>query len=751
MEKRKRRILHILVATIIACVVIIASVIYVSLLNRIVRNNTIDNVREMAEHDQNSIDTYVEHNWDFLERIGRRLHRNEENFSSIRDIQSNILQERVESTFDYIYLVGEDGVIYTDTFLTIGSESKAEGYFDFLSCFVRNGKAIPKAVFRYDLVGENEKEEYLVYGIDLNELRDGNGESLGKIVVGERNMFALLGLTKVSSIQDGLIIENFLKNGVSRGYSSVVDMNGQFIVDARRTGYLNETRNLFTYITECKQSDLSVEQVQAKMQNSETFSFYRTDTENNNRPTRRLAYCMPFGDTDIGWYFIMSIDESVFSDQSNTLITMNVTELAVVLLVVIVSLVFVMFMQNRAVKAMAKEKAQGEFLSNMSHEIRTPLNGLVGLNFLVMNAIDDPSRRDQVKEWLAKSHSTANYLLSLVNDVLDMSKLQAGKMDIVSEPLLLETVVDAIWSMQRDNIEGRGVRFISDINIVEPCILGDEVRIKQILMNIVGNAAKFTPKGGYIKFSLFQERTDDTHVVTTFICEDTGCGMSKEFTKKIFDIFSQERNKNSGSLKGTGLGMAISKLLVDAMHGEIIVDSELEKGSTFTVKIPAEISSIPEYMKLSPEEESEKNRVRTSSVHDDRPIKVLVAEDNELNAEILLEILGESGFITAHAQNGKEAVEMFSASAVGEFDIILMDMRMPIMDGCAASRAIRALQRQDAMTVPIFACTANTFEEDRARAMESGMNDFLTKPIDVKVFLQKMESIGLKKQSDQAD
>ncbi len=369
----------------------------------------------------------------------------------------------------------------------------------------------------------------------------------------------------------------------------------------------------------------------------------------------------------------------------------------------------------------------------MSHEIRTPLNGLIGLNHLMMSRIGDPIQEEQVKDWLRKSHSTANYLLSLVNDVLDMSKLQAGKVDLINEPLLVEMLVDAIWSMQRDNIESRGVQFIVEQEVLEPCVMGDSTRIKQVLMNIVGNAAKFTPKGGSITLSVSQEKTDETHVTTIYRCQDTGLGMSREFIDKIFDAFSQERNKTSDSVKGTGLGMAISKLLVDAMGGDIRVESELNVGTVFTVSLPSEIA---EYTDPHVDEAAADEH----AVYPGKPVKILMAEDNELNAEILMEILSDEGFEVVHAENGQEAVQRFADSETGEFDIILMDMQMPVLDGCSAAMEIRSLNRPDAKTVVIFACTANTFKEDRDRAVESGMNDFLAKPIDVSVLLKKLSA-----------
>ena len=264
-------------------------------------------------------------------------------------------------------------------------------------------------------------------------------------------------------------------------------------------------------------------------------------------------------------------------------------------------------------------------------------------------------------------------------------------------------------------------------------------------MNIVGNAAKFTPEGGTITLSVSQEGAEDDQVTTIYRCTDTGVGMSKEFCEKIFDAFSQERNKNSNSVKGTGLGMAICKLLTQAMGGDITVESELNKGSTFTVTLPSTKAKIePEYRNQATEETIAEAQALTESMHSEKPIKVLVAEDNELNAEILTEILTEEGFEVVHAKNGQLAVDIFQESAENEFDVILMDMQMPVMDGCTASAAIRKLARADAKSVIIFACTANTFKEDRERAIESGMDDFLPKPIDVKHMMDKLSKVTQK-------
>ena len=322
-----------------------------------------------------------------------------------------------------------------------------------------------------------------------------------------------------------MVIDCFTKNGVSRGHSALIDMEGHYIVDINKKVYENEQNNLFAHLSESEDSELTNEEVAEKFAALETFAFYHSHT---GEKYKELFYFIPF-DEKIRLYFIMSVNEAVFREQTRTFFTMSMIMLVISILTILSMLLIVMRYQMKTIRASEKEKSQKEFLSNMSHEIRTPLNGLIGMNHLIMVHIDDDSQRTQIKEWLRKSHSTAKYLLSLVNDVLDMSKLQAGKVDIINEPLMVDALVDEIAAMQTDNIQGRGVEFIVEKDVIEPCIEGDTTRIKQILMNIVGNAAKFTPSGKSIQLSVRQEKTDDTHVMTFYRCKDTGIGMSREY------------------------------------------------------------------------------------------------------------------------------------------------------------------------------------------------------------------------------
>ncbi len=725
MLKRRKKIAYAIVAFIVALTVGLIIGIYSVVINGIVENNIINTISEIASHDRNTITNYVEFNWKNLERFSSRLNRNQGSLTDDDKVVEYLKHESQESSFDKIYMITEDGTYYTDlAYRHQNSVVNGENiFYDFMPIL----QTKHQNMVGFDALPILEYDKVAIYGHKLED------EYNIKVGSENRTVIAAIGVARRSTITSGLVLESFLDgDGECRGLTTVVDLKGDIIVnkvDSDKAEAGNWFRNIQTY----EKTDMSWEEVRQNMTENKTFLFRHT-----NGGKSRVSYCMPFDD-NIDWYFRLTVDYEALNEQGSPFIMLVIIALAILVSVSVVALIIVLRTQNKTEQALAREKAQSEFLSNMSHEIRTPLNGLVGLNYLMITAIDDPSKKNQVKAWLSKSHSTSKYLLALINDILDVSKLRAGKVEVVKEPLLIEALVDAIFSMQCDNIKNRGIEYSTDVKITVPCILGDEVHIKQVLMNIISNAAKFTPAGGFIKLSVRQIKTDETHVTTTFICEDSGCGMSKEFLTKIFDVFTQERNSNSDSIKGTGLGMPISKLLVNAMGGEIKVESELNKGSKFTISIPAEISAIPDYLNFNVDEEAE--RMAQAYKSETESMKVLIAEDNELNAEILIEILKDSGFEVGYAVDGSQAVEMFAQSKPNEYGVVLMDMRMPVMDGCEASKKIRSLDRPDAKTIPIFACTANSFKEDRIKAFDSGMNDFLTKPIDIKALLQKMENL----------
>lgn len=721
MKKQKGRfVFYILAIAATVTVVCLITVFFTGQMNRSVSNNIINSINELAEHDKTMIKSYIDICWEDLAAVSGRFESYE--CRTIEEVEERMNLECATSRFRAIYLLAEDGTVYTNTYVTFTPDSDIFGRNMNILPYFENGE--DRVFVRFDdkISGGFIARESLLYGIRLKDY-----EVQGK------KMLALIGISDITLIQDRMVIENFKEeNGTERGYSTLIDTDGNYIIDNNKDIYLNSTNNLYSHIDEADSSELTNEEIAEKIKNRETFGFYHVHQGN-----RKFFYLIPFDD-DLPLYFVMLVDEEVFNEQSKDFVTTSMGMLIGCMTVAGLMILLMMLNQRKVIRATERERSQKEFLSNMSHEIRTPLNVLIGFNHLITAHIDDAGRKEQIREWLQKSDSTAHYLLSLVNDILDISKLQAGKIDLTSEPLLVNDLVDEVCAMQKDNIENRGVKLIVEKDISIPGVMGDAVRIKQILMNIIGNAAKFTPAGGSITVSVRQKRTDDTHVITTYQCADTGIGISKEYQGKIFESFSQEKNNVSTGIKGTGLGMAISKLLTDAMGGVISVESKLRVGSTFTVAIPsAVVDGIPDSLQKSGE-----NAENTNPDHGEEtgvPLKILVAEDVDLNAEVLLEILHMEGFETAHAANGEEAVRLFAESVPGEFGVILMDMQMPVMDGCTAAGKIRGLDREDAKTVLIYACTANSFQEDREQALSSGMDDFLVKPIDVRAMMKKIK------------
>ena len=363
-------------------------------------------------------------------------------------------------------------------------------------------------------------------------------------------------------------------------------------------------------------------------------------------------------------------------------------------------------------------RAKTIFLNNMSHDIRTPMNAIMGFTDIAMKYHPKP----EVENCLQKIRESSEHLLTLINDVLDISRIESGKIKFAPIGVDIVEVTDTVLSIMYGFLSNRNITFHTHLAVPETrYVLADAVRIREVLVNILGNAVKFTGDGGSITFtSDYLPGADDRHMIVRYRVTDTGVGMTKEFLKHIFDEFSQEESSARTHYKGSGLGMAISKRYVDLMGGNISVESEKGKGSTFTVELPLELT--------------EADKVQKQAIPGDSTdltgVKILMAEDNDLNAEIAMVQLEELGIHITRASDGKEALKIFASNQPGTFDIIFMDIMMPKMNGYEATKAIRALQnRPDARTIPIIAMTANAFAEDVQASLDAGMNDHLSKPI----------------------
>lgn len=375
-------------------------------------------------------------------------------------------------------------------------------------------------------------------------------------------------------------------------------------------------------------------------------------------------------------------------------------------------------MHKASIMAEEASKAKTEFLSHMSHDIRTPINGIMGMTTIAKKVENNP---EKTKECLEKIDGASQHLLSLVNDVLDMSRIESGRVTISSEPVNLLGIFDNCASIVKGQLTGRNLNFVTQFNLPNANVFGDELHLRQIIINILGNAIKFTPDGGTITFKADEIASDGEEAKVRMIFSDTGIGMKASFLEQIWEPFSQEDGGSRTTYKGTGLEMAITKRFVDLMGGNISVESVEGKGSVFTVDISFLINSID----AKPEAEKE---VSADSLDG---ISILLVEDNELNLEIAVEIFEDAGAKVETAENGKIALEKFIASEKGKYDVILMDVMMPVMNGLDATKAIRAVERTDAVEIPIIAMTANAFENDIKQCRDAGMDAHLSKPINV--------------------
>ena len=383
-----------------------------------------------------------------------------------------------------------------------------------------------------------------------------------------------------------------------------------------------------------------------------------------------------------------------------------------------------------AKKAEAANEAKTEFLQRMSHDIRTPINGIRGLVNMADHYADDMEKQT---EYRTKVKEASNLLLELVNDVLDMSKLESGEIVLEEIPFNLSSISREVFVVIEQMAAEQNIRVAWEKKeITHRDFIGSPGYVKRVMMNILSNAVKYNKENGQIYVSCVEIPSEQPEMTTMeFVCRDTGIGMAEEFQKHIFEPFAQEHTGSRAKFAGTGLGMAISKKLVEEMGGTITFESEKGVGTTFVIRVPFKID-------LDADKREESKDVSEKSI---KGMHVLLAEDNELNMEIAEFLLQNEGAEVTKAWNGQEIVELFRKSESGEFDVILMDIMMPIINGYEATKRIRFLDREDAKKIPIIAMTANAFTEDRIRAKEAGMDEHVAKPIDVELLIKVIHKL----------
>ena len=542
----------------------------------------------------------------------------------------------------------------------------------------------------------------------------------------------------------------FLDSDQSLSYSFVIRKDGSYVVGNQgdtHENYFDRLADLFD--GQDLDGDDCVEKLEAAMHAGEDYSSVVRDGG-----SRRHIYCtnLPYCD----WYLVTvlpfeGLDDAISGMGNRWLTLVYAASCAVIAMLLYLFFRYLKLFRGQvselkrvngemdAARRSAEEArreaeqanlAKQEFLSSMSHDIRTPMNAIVGMTALALDNTDNP---EQVRDYLGKIALSSKHLLGLINDVLDISKIESGKMLLNLETVPLQEAVDSIVNIIQPQAAAKNQRFrVTLREILSENVRCDGVRLNQVLLNLLGNSVKFTPEQGAVELTVYQEALpeDASRVRTHFLVRDTGIGMSKEYQQVIFESFSREDNTRVRKTEGSGLGMAITKYIVDAMGGTISVHSEQGRGSEFHVVFDLERAAAPAAQAADGGE-------RTGGV-DLKGKRILLAEDNELNWEVARELLSILELELDWAENGEICAEKFRKSPVGYYDAILMDVRMPVMDGYEATAAIRGLERGDA-AVPIIAMTADAFSEDIQRCLACGMNDHLAKPIDIETVARKLK------------
>ena len=699
-----------IITSLAVLLIVLGMFLYMRQITTVLSSSTVATMHEIAAHDKSFIESYLERMTDNLINIGTRMRNSR--YNSITELQQKLSVELGTSPFRYLYLIDSQGKMYSGAYL-IQDGNKYPYVNNIL-------KKLPKTIDHYsESLAVDSQDETIVYALSMPPFKVGGEEFVG-----------IVGQTIVNDVRKHMTANSF----GNQGHSLVVDREGYYIVNYSYKNGIGQQDNLFNNLTQAHfDSGHSLEQVKKDIKQGKAFECsYQLEGVPHN------LIVLPFD--NVNWSLAITVPSSVFISQSRqfTLITTILLLSIVLILLCLVAGIFRAWKLSIETRALAEAKSS--FLNKMSHEIRTPLNAIIGLNYLMKEKLDDKAALTQ---YLDKTSDTSQYLLSLVNDILDLSKLEQSHIIMANEAFSLTEMVELLADIMKEELAKKQLTFTITNKLSYPFIMGDELRLKQVVLNLLSNAIKFTNEKGTITLELAQIDQGNKQVINIVKVADNGIGMSEEFQKHVFESFAQENRAeidptvHNGN-RGSGLGLTISYLLMRNMKGNLQVQSTLGEGSCFTATWPA--LAVTEPARESAKIPSENTLPRTGN---DTSLgkNILIAEDNSLNADILVQILQRRKYNTVVAVNGQEAVKKFAASQPNFYDVILMDVQMPIMNGYEAATKIRAMKRPDAHTTRIYACTANTAVEDRQKATAAGMNGFIAKPIDVKKLLAILQNI----------
>ncbi len=632
----------ILIIVLIIIAGIAFSLFYSYLTDRIIKFS-IQNMEEISEHDKKSVYSSIEYRWVAGESIGTEFKQSKFQDTSTMLKKLNLKCQTLEGID--VSLVTDTGKVYTSNYAV--TEDK-----ELLELFEKYGDRFVVRRDNTDTKQDYKKEQLLV------------GSKIEPFTIGDNRFEYIVSYYDIAALQNELKIDSY--NG--QGYSSVIDSDGNFIVYISNNNNLFVRENFYTRLQDADlKSGMTIEEIRNGIESKESFSIeYSSDGED---------YVMTFTPMEeLDWYFVMYVPRSVFEYRSRTL-SRIFSILTIVVLVITILVIFLVVRSHSQRKLMeidfkhrdelqealdiAKQAntAKTTFLNNMSHDIRTPMNAIIGFTTLASKYIDD---KEKVNEYLGKIMQSSNHLLSLINDVLDMSRIESGKMNVDEKENNIGQIIDEIKNITQANIEVKELKFIVEANdIKHENIYCDKLRVNQILLNLISNAIKFTPNNGTITLKVSEKSVSKNgYGVYEFRVKDTGIGMSPEYLKEVFEPFTRERNSTVSGIQGTGLGMSITKSLVDMMGGHITVKSKVNEGTEFIVTLKFKLQET------NNEEHSINNLENINEASDEmfKGKRILLVEDNPMNREIATEYLQDFGFLVESAENGKIACETLEKS-----------------------------------------------------------------------------------------
>ncbi len=505
------------------------------------------------------------------------------------------------------------------------------------------------------------------------------------------------------------------------GFSYLVDQSGRIMVRPEHRNSNKTVYNLFDMVAGPNNDPQVLAQFKQSVQQ------LNTGWAKFNYNGSGLVFCYEPLQLAAGWLLVSVVPEPVIAAHTNSILqkTLIFSGALLALVLLIVAVFYAVKMHENALHtnelqqalkdADNANKAKGRFLMDMSHDIRTPLNAIIGMTALARQNVTNP---EKLQDCLRKIEISGLQLVSMVSDVLDMSQIEQGRLLLRQEPCRLDKLFAETVELMQPKAQEAGLQLeVAPVQLANPQGLGDGLRVRQVLLNIIDNAVKYTPAGGKVRLALTQpEPPQDGWAIYHFCCQDTGIGMDAEFQQRMFMPFERARNTTDSKIVGTGVGLPISKSLLEAMGGHIEVESQPGRGTTIRLSFPLLLT------------QGEPQPAEAMTFADKR---VLLVEDNELNMEIMEELLGIFEVQIAKAEDGQQAVDLVQASPNGYFDLVLMDIQMPVLDGYQATQQIRALPRADVQTLPIYAVSANALAEDVQNSLASGMNGHIAKPVDL--------------------